>query len=594
MRETETILGMIRERGTKGLHLERVYRLLFNRQLYLRAYGRLAPNKGAMTAGATPETVDGMCVAKIDAIIDDLRHERYRWTPVRRTYIPKKNGKLRPLGIPTWSDKLLQEVIRSILEAYYEPQFSPHSHGFRAGRGCHTALGEINRNWSGTTWFIEGDIKGCFDNIDHQVLLSTLAEKIHDNRFLRLLANLLKAGYLEDWRYGQTLSGTPQGVVISPILANIYLDRLDKFVAGVLAPAYNRGAKRQLNRDWLRVYGKAQYLARTGRRHEAKVMRRQAQTLPCFDVADSGFRRLRFIRYADDFLLGFSGPRSEAEEIKRQLGEFLRDHLRLELSAAKTLITSARAEAAHFLGYEIVVLQDNDKLTHGRRAINGNVGLRVPAEVIKAKCQTYQKRGKPVHRPQLLQASDYTILAQYQTEFRGLAQYYQLAYNVCHLNRLKWVMEQSLTKTLAAKLKLSVQKVYARYGTVLQTANGPRKGLQVVVERPGKRALVAQWGGISLRRRKQAVLDDQPPSVYNGRTELLERLLADTCELCGSSANVEVHHVRALKDLERRGRAARPEWARLMATRHRKTLVVCRPCHRDIHAGRLDGREVVE
>src|SRR3954465_15471036 len=191
MRDAETTLAIIRERGRRGLHLEDVYRRLYNPDLFLRAYGRIYRNAGAMTKGTTEETVDGMSVGKIRSIIGLLRDERYRWSPVRRTFIPKRNGKLRPLGIPTWPDKLLQEVIRSILEAYYEPQFSPLSHGFRPERGCHTALREIYITWKGTIWFIEGDIKGCFDNIDHSILLSILREKIDDNRFLNLVKNLL-------------------------------------------------------------------------------------------------------------------------------------------------------------------------------------------------------------------------------------------------------------------------------------------------------------------------------------------------------------------------------------------------------------------
>src|SRR3954452_9603755 len=253
MRDAETTLAIIQERGRKRLHLEDVYRRLFNPDLYLRAYGRISRNAGALTKGVTGETVDGMSLGKIGAVIDDVRHERYRWTPVRRILIPKANGKMRPLGIPTWSDKLLQEVMRSVLEAYYEPQFSDHSHGFRPGLGCDTALQDISQHWKGTKWFIEGDIKGCFDNIDHSVLLSILGEKIHDNRFLRLIENMLKAGYLEQWSFNPTLSGTPQGGIASPLLANIYLDRLDKHVETTISPAYDRGGKKRLNPEYVRL-----------------------------------------------------------------------------------------------------------------------------------------------------------------------------------------------------------------------------------------------------------------------------------------------------------------------------------------------------
>ncbi len=233
MQDAETVLSVLRDRGRRGLPCNELYRQLFNPQLYLLAYGRLYSNHGAMTPGVTGETVDGMSLDKIGRVIDALRHERYRFTPARRAYIPKKNGKVRPLGLPTWSDKLVSEVVRLLLETYYEPQFSDLSHGFRPRRGCHTALGKVADIWTGTTWFIEGDISDCFGSLDHQVLLSILAEKIHDNRFLRLLRNMLEAGYLEDWEWHATFSGAPQGGVASPILSNIYLDRLDKFVENV-------------------------------------------------------------------------------------------------------------------------------------------------------------------------------------------------------------------------------------------------------------------------------------------------------------------------------------------------------------------------
>jgi group II intron reverse transcriptase/maturase len=216
MRKAEAVLDIIRNRGSKGLHLEDVYRQLFNPALYLEAYARIYRNDGAMTRGVTRETVDGMSPRKIETIIDLVRQERFRWTPVRRTYIPKSNGKKRPLGIPTWSDKLLQEVMRRLLDAYYEPQFSDLSYGFRPGRGCHTALYRIYKSWKGVKWFIEGDIKGCFDNIDHEVLLSILHEKVHDGRFIELIRGLLQAGYLDKWDYRPTWSGTPQGGVIAP------------------------------------------------------------------------------------------------------------------------------------------------------------------------------------------------------------------------------------------------------------------------------------------------------------------------------------------------------------------------------------------
>jgi group II intron reverse transcriptase/maturase len=587
MRNAETVLGVIQDRGKRGLPLEDLYRQLFNRELYLRAYGRLYRRKGALTRGATRETVDGMSLEKIDALIEAIRHERYRWTPVRRVEIPKSNGKTRPLGIPTWSDKLLQEVMRSLLDAYFEPQFSDRSHGFRQNRGCHTALQHIDQVWLGTVWFIEGDIAQCFDSLDHDVLLSILSSTIHDGRFLRLIANLLQAGYLENWKFNATLSGVPQGGVLSPLLSNVYLDRLDKFVEAELLPKYNCGVRRKPNPAYVTVGHRANYLRQTRQHLAAGKLRRLAQAMPSVLLEDPDYRRLRYVRYADDFLLGFTGPRAEAEEIKVRVGEFLRETLRLDLSEAKTLITHARTEAARFLGYEIGVLQHDAKRDQkGRRSINGQIALKMPMDVIAAKCKLYMRGGKPIHRRERVHDSEFSIVEKFQAEYRGVVEYYRMAQNLHRLDRVRWIMEQSLTKTLAAKRRTTVQKVWVHYAITIHTPEGLRKVLQVRVESEGRSPLVAQWGGISLRHSTKAILNDHPRLTWNDRTELLERLLADTCEHCGSQEDVQVHHIRHLADLIRRGRREIPSWVKLMAARRRKTLVVCHDCHVAIHAGR--------
>lgn len=590
MRDAKTILEIIRERGRRGLPLEDIYRQLFNPELYLIAYGKIYRNHGATTPGVNEETVDGMSLEKIQKIIDLIRNERYQWSPARRVYIEKKRSmKKRPLGLPTWSDKLLQEVIRMILEAYYEPQFSDHSHGFRPQRGCHTALTTIRRTWTGTAWFIEGDISKCFDSLDHEVLMSILGENLRDNRFLRLIENLLKAGYLEEWKYNATLSGTPQGGIVSPILSNIYLDRLDRFVEQELLPKYNTGKlRKRAGGTYKNLIAQASRARKRGERTRADELLTVAQQMPSVQTDDPDYRRLRYIRYADDFLLGVTGPRHEAEEIKRLLGEFLRDTLKLELSENKTLITHARTSPARFLGYEVVTYHDNTKHTEGGRSINGRIGLKVPADVVKEKCEAYLQNGKPIHRRELMNNTPFSIISDYQSVYRGVVQYYQLAYNLSNqMSRLKWVMQVSLTKTLAAKLKISVPQVYQRFRSTLETENGPRIGLEIIIEREGKRPLKAQWGGISLTYKKNAVLNDQPPRIWNyGSTEIVERLLADTCELCESQENVQVHHIRGLKDLQKRGKVEPPTWVKVMAARRRKTLVVCLKCHSEIHLGK--------
>src|SRR5580698_1873990 len=316
MQSADVVLSVLRERGRKGLPFTQLYRQMFNKELNLLAYGNIYSNKGAMTPGASEETADGMSEDKINQIIEAMRREKYRFSPARRVYIPKKNGRLRPLGMPTWSDKLVGEVVRLLLEAFYEPQFSDTSHGFRKFRGCHTALREINNTWTGTAWFVEGDISDCFGSLDHEILLGILAEKIHDNRFLRLIRNMLKAGYLEDWEYRETLSGCPQGGVVSPVLSNIYLDKLDEYVERELIPQYTRGAHRKLNPEYGRLRSRQARARKSGKRETVRNLTKEMRAIPHGDMADPGFRRLKYLRYADDHILGCTGPRAEADEIK--------------------------------------------------------------------------------------------------------------------------------------------------------------------------------------------------------------------------------------------------------------------------------------
>jgi group II intron reverse transcriptase/maturase len=588
MQKTETILGVLRERGLKKLPVERLYRQMFNPDLYLQAYARISRNDGALTPGTTDETADGMNLAKIDQIIDNLRHETYRWSPVRRKYIAKKNSsKLRPLGIPTWSDKLVQEVMRMLLEAYYEPQFSPYSHGFRPGRGCHTALQEIKRTWLGTVWFIEGDIRGCFDNIDHDLLLSMTRKDIHDGRFLRLLQELLRAGYMENWKYGRTLSGTPQGGIISPLLSNIFLNKLDQFVEQQLLPQYNRGTKRAKNHAYDRLTSQINKARKCGDHSEANHLRKQRRLLPSRDTHDPAYRRLRYCRYADDFLLGFIGTRTEAEEIKVALKEFLGSEMKLEMSDEKTLITHAKTEKAHFLGYELSIMHSDTRLTgeiNGRYA-NGKVRLGIPEAVIQNKVKQYLVNGKPIHYAAKLHDSAFSIVANYQSIYRGLVNYYILAHNLQKMTRLKWVMDLSLTATLANKFRTSRTKIYQRYRAEVKVGNRQYKALQITLERSGKSPLVATWGGIPLIRTDTVqFLDDTPAQVWNRvESEVLERLLADTCEVCGKHTRCDVHHVRRMSDLKVRQGREIPKWKELMISRRRKKLVVCKDCHHQIH-----------
>jgi len=588
MRTAETILNIIQDRGKRKLPLDDVYRQLYNPAMYLRAYARLYKNDGAMTPGMTEETVDDMSTDKIAKIIEAIRYERWKWTPVRRKNIPKRKGGTRPLGMPTWSDKVVQDVIRSILEAYYEPQFSQHSHGFRPKKGCQTALIDIHETWTGTKWFIEGDIKGCYDNLDHHILMNILRENIHDNRFLRLIEGTLKAGYCEEWTSHPTLSGTPQGGIVSPILSNIYMDRLDRFVQEILIPEFTQSSKRKMNPTYLRLQSRVYHLRAKGELERAKTLRKEMQQHPSVAPNDPDHRRLRYVRYADDFLLGFVGPMTEAKEIKERIATFLGTELKLTLSADKTLITHANTGRARFLGYEIDVMEAPTKFDYlRRRVINGRVGMYIPEDVMQTKRKRYLRDGIIMARPELLHNNEYDIIVQYQGEYRGLVNYYGLAQNLARLSYLRWTMETSLLKTLAHKNDTSVAHEAKRLKARSETQEGPRHCLKLTIPREGKRLLTAVFGGLTLKRRKKPVMKDQVLTPYvNTRSEIIDRLCNDTCEVCGAKEKVHMHHIRKLRDLNKQGKREMPLWMKTMITRKRKTMAVCKTCHGDIHHNR--------
>jgi group II intron reverse transcriptase/maturase len=598
MLSADKYLSIINERGKRALPLKRVYRNMRQRGLFYKAYENLYSNPGATTPGTDPnDTIQGMSVERIDAIIQKLTDGTYRWQPTRRTYVPKANGQKRPISMPGWSDKLVQEVMRLILEAYYEPQFRKSSHGFRPNHSCFTALKQIKETWTGTKWFIEGDIKGCFDNISKDLLLRLLARRIHDNRFLKLLKGMLDAGYMEDWQYHQTHSGVPQGGVVSPTLSNVVLNELDKWIEDELIPQHTKGQQRKRSADYACLIKRRSDAKRQGQWKRYTQLGKELRCLPSKDPYDPDFRRLRFVRFADDFLLGYIGTKSEAEGIKEQISEFL-SGLGLILSQEKTLITHARSETARFLGYEISTSWRNDKLAHNpqgkkMRSVNGHIHLGVPRSVATKWMRKYCTKGKPQHNKGLLLYSDYEIVTTYGAQIRGLTNYYQLAPNLSQrLNRVHWACVQSCRKTLATKHKLSTPKSYKRYYV---RADGERSHIRVTIERPDKQPLIAKCGEQSLKYRPNATYAQdkiQPFTPLERQRELTQRLLAEECEVCGATGvPLEGHHVNKLSELKHRwqGRKQKPAWVEWMLSRHRKTIFVCRSCHLDITYGRYDG-----
>ena len=606
MRNPTDVLNSLSDKSKNSEYrFERLYRNLYNPEFYMLAYKNIYANDGSMTPGMDGTTLDGMSSRRIDGIIQSLKDRSYQSQPARRTYIAKKNSsKKRPLGIPSANDKLVQEVVRMILESIYEPNFSEQSHGFRPHRSCHTALLHIQRTFTGAKWFVEGDIKACFDSFDHHVLIDILRRRIKDEAFIALMWKLLKAGYMEQWEYHKTYSGTPQGSGVSPILANIYLHEMDKHIEKFKA-AFDRGSslKRKVNPEYERLHGKIQRLKRKNaaiwdklsedeRGQRAAALRQikcEQRQLSTRCVREDSYKSLQYVRYADDFIIGVIGSRQDAENIKSELAIFLKEELGLTLSVEKTKITHT-AELARFLGYDITVSRSSEvkKLKNGvkSRVYSGVVKLYTPHDKWRSKLlelgairikkdKTGKEQWKAIHRGKLINRTDIETLRKYNAEVRGLANYYSLACNPTAMAHFSSLMKYSMLKTFAAKYRTKVSKIKARYVkngefTVPYTTKaGPKES--VYFNKGFKRQTEPLFGQIDMMETYKR---------YGKPNGLARKLYAKTCELCGAVCDdIEIHQVKRLKDL-----TGQSKWEAVMLDRRRKTLAVCPACHGEIHA----------
>lgn len=594
MQNSEVILNNLAKQAEKPeFKFNRLYRILYNPDIYVKAYSNIYSNKGSSTSGVDEKNADGFSKDKVEKIIATIRDESYQPNPSKRTYIPKKNGTKRPLGIPSFTDRLVQEACRMIMEAIYEPSFTNTSHGFRPNRSCHTALTVINKTFTGVNWFIEGDIKGFFDNIDHHVLIGILRKKIVDEKFIRLMWKFLRAGYVEDFKFNKTYSGTPQGGIISPILANIYLNEFDLFMEKLKKEFDNGNPKQQQRNPQYRnleyrlskvrkQMDKCEDDDKEGLLSEYKQLRKEMMTTP--HISDhNGYKSLKYVRYADDFLIGVNGSKKDCKQIKEQIHDFMQKELKLELSIDKTLITNS-SDYAKFLGYEITIGGNERTYQIGKtqcRSARRNIRLFMPKDVIikainekNMVMDINANKWKMNARPLLINLSELEIVSIYNAEIRGLYNYYQLAENVTHkMWQYRYVAEYSCLKTLAAKHKSSVRKMIKKlridkyWGVKYQTQNGER---------------ICYFYRDGFRRKKIPFKGDPDPitniMMYMGRTELEQRINANVCEWCGKhDDHCEVHHVKRLKDLK-----GKTFWEKLMIERNRKTLVLCHECHNKI------------
>ncbi|WP_108306693.1 reverse transcriptase/maturase family protein [Metalysinibacillus jejuensis] len=605
MRNSEVVLNNLVTQATdENYRFDRLIRNLYNEDFYLRAIGKLYANSGAGTKGSDGTSISGFSNKDIEKIIDQIRNETYEPTPLRRVYIPKKNGKKRPLGMPNFKDKLVQEVIRLILEAIYEPIFLNTSHGFRPNRSCHTAINDIDVTFTGIKWFVEGDIKGCFDNINQHILIKLLQKRIKDEKFLRLINKFLKCGYIEDWVYHKTYSGTPQGGIMSPILANIYLHELDKYMAN-LQNGFEKGSpNRKTNPAYSRTSAKLHRRRVKYKKNpneetlkEIKALEKEMLQMPYYDPEDESYKRLRYVRYADDFLIGIIGSKEDAERIKRKVGEFLKNELDLELSEEKTLVTHV-SDRAKFLGFEItkrVPKIERVSYSHGSmRKANGNLEFYMPHDyAVKwlkdARAITFKKDGtwKPVARYSLTNLSDLELISIANSEIRGIYNYFKIAKNIHRqMSTIIYAIEYSTLGTMARKRKSSVGKIKEslRIGKYWGTVYDTKKG---------KKTMLFFNSPITREKFSSTKTDESVDEVFNlmkhrGRTELERRLSACECEICGSfdiDGEFHIHHTNKLKNLKKKTKLS--YWMKEMIARNRKTLIVCTDCHWKIHTGSL-------
>jgi RNA-directed DNA polymerase len=566
-------------------------------EIWQLAYTNIYSNKGAMTKGIDDDTLDGMSIERIQGIINSIKTDKYKPKPVRRAYIPKRDGKKRPLGVPSGNDKLAQAVIKILLQQIYEPIFSEMSHGFRPEKSCHTALDSIKKKWTGTDWFIEFDIQGCFDNINHAILIKLLKDKIADKNFIKLVKRFLEAGYLEDWKYHHTYSGTPQGGIISPILSNIYLHELDSFIRKYI-DNFNIGKKRPVNPEYRRIDNRLSRLRYSilpkrgltpDEIEELKALKKELlKTKRTLEDA-SKFRKLSYCRYADDFIIGIMGSYSDSKTVMESVIDFLSQHLQLETSSHKSGIVKA-TKTVEFLGYNIKKLTGRIRKIKTKKGIHkklrtgiGAIRLEVPKDKVLNFCNAHKygdwQANKASHRAKLLTSSEVEIILTYNAEKRGLANYYTLANDMKYkLHKLDYMGLVSLVKTLASKSKSSVAKTFGRLNT------GRDYSLNVKVKGDWKRYQVFQ-----LKHWKQpSGCEDALPitaHLYKTGTELIKRLNANECEYCRVNDKVEAHHVHKLKDLTHKPHLE--HWEKVMIARNRKTIILCVKCHNLLHQGKL-------
>ena len=580
---------------------ENVYkRILLDPDILETAYNKISKNMGALTPGTDKITLDGTSRKSLEKISLELKSHAYEFKPARREYIPKANGKLRPLGIPSPRDKIVQQAMVMILEAVFEKHFLESSHGFRPNKGCHTALKQVSR-WSGVSWFIEGDIKSYFDTIDHHILANFIKTKIHDQQFLELYWKAVRAGYVES-KSGKKIDstvGTPQGSIVSPILANIYLHRLDLLMNKIRTESQQSGKTSKPNKRYIKLHSRAHTLYKRMRRTEnhnqkdkeelRKVIAERGK-LPS-TVRAEGYR-VYYVRYADDFLVGITGTRAKANQIRQTIGNFLEKELKLTMSEDKTKLTEAtnKLSKAHFLGTEIY---RNQSRTYDQKSVrkyyaakerkfvgrigNSKISLLIPIRrvVIRLEEQNMCRiddwnQGKivPTAKTAWINLEPQKIVDKYNMVLLGYRNFYSFADNRNRMQLIQFIIQHSCAKTLGRKLSLKTRAlVFKKYGTRLAVTKGD-KALKLLKS-----------------HKRTGVFKVNPPDPLEAVYYSLRSNspLNKSCFICDSTEDIEIHHIRKLQG------KTRGNMIDVMKALNRKQIPVCHTCITNIHRGIYDG-----
>jgi group II intron reverse transcriptase/maturase len=608
MQEAEVVLSILSQKSAhnSAYVFDRLYRNLFNPDFYRLAYSNIDAKEGNMSAGVEGEAVDGFNVYRVEEIIAQLKQERYYPQPVATASVPHMRG-TQPTFL-SLQDELVQEVIRLLLQAIYEPVFRDSSHGFRPGRSCHTALIQLKNTCKGTNWVIKGDITDFFESIDHARLLAVLSRKVSDGRFLNLLNRFLKAGYLAFWHMHNSLAGTPRGGIVSSILANIYLHEFDVFMEQTCNQLTAREVTGERTSTCQELNLERFYARKNGEERQADAALKQKGAVRTRIFSRSNDWKVRYIRYADAFVVMIVGSKDLAEQIRESMRDFLERELQLELNREKTLLTNLADRRMRFLGYEVTRSRKGPQYTEDARGVKtrasgGSIHLLVPGDVIRESLKPFVRNGKAIHHNARINIPLLDLLAQYNAEIRGLYNYYSLASDVSKkLGTFRYYHYYSLLKTVARKEQCSITRVLSKYGVEVKQKQktGTRRIFGVPYQtKAGPKTLT--YFNESLRKKDEpaegAIARGVLEIARSARRQVFDhRPGVSECELCGRRAQecgaLTVHRIRQLKDVRRAyvGRGEQvPLWVLAMYSLRRKTLVVCKACLGVIYAGQQNG-----